>query len=221
MNKLISFFSFLLITTFVLAQCHFPIPSSAVPIKSSAIITIEDTSWICEGLDISVNRVYNTLYVEKNCTTNVSADFCLLYVRGPGVVGLYGDSITLIYAANVQVLDNGTGNTINVCSAPITFDYTNAPGNGCVMPPSGIENNMNLFSIHIHPNPAKDLIYIENEQYLQLIEYQIYNIEGKLSQSGSFSKDNDQIDVSSQPKGVYFIRILTSKGTNVNRMLIQ
>ncbi len=77
---------------------------------------------------------------------------------------------------------------------------------------NSVEENL-LNQITIHPNPAKDKIYINSTENF---DYTLYSLQGKLLSKGKF---NSQLDVSHLQDGVYILN-LTNNTTNVNRKII-
>lgn len=65
-------------------------------------------------------------------------------------------------------------------------------------------NNFEIDKIIIFPNPVNDILFIENNENL---EYEIFNITGKTVLNGI----NNQINVSSLEKGLYFLKVTLEK----------
>ena len=78
----------------------------------------------------------------------------------------------------------------------------------------GLEENV-LDGYKIYPNPVDDIITIEtlNTTSLQQQEYRITNVVGQTLMIGELNAEKQQINVSSLPSGMYFLRIngITSK----------
>jgi subtilisin-like proprotein convertase family protein len=64
-------------------------------------------------------------------------------------------------------------------------------------------SNKPSISKFTYPNPAKDILYIQN---INADKISIYNIEGRLLMAQSFK--TFEIDISMLPKGVYFLELL-------------
>jgi len=68
-------------------------------------------------------------------------------------------------------------------------------------------------SFDIYPNPARDLIYIKNEN-AEYAEYRIVNTLGTLLLTGIISSDKrTEININGLQSGFYIIYILNSKGS--------
>lgn len=66
-------------------------------------------------------------------------------------------------------------------------------------------------SFKIYPNPITDFIKIQKSENLKIIKTEIFDTNGKLIDN--FKIENDRINVESLPKGIYFLKILSVKGT--------
>lgn len=67
----------------------------------------------------------------------------------------------------------------------------------------------NRFSVY--PNPAENFIFISQTNELSIKKILIYGIDGRLMLDISTKYDNSGIDVQNLVKGLYFIKIITSK----------
>jgi len=59
--------------------------------------------------------------------------------------------------------------------------------------------------IKMHPNPATDVLYLENNEQLP-IEYQILSLDGRILKTGTSSEQKIQVDISDLNTGMYFVR---------------
>ena len=61
----------------------------------------------------------------------------------------------------------------------------------------------------VYPNPTDDVLFVETRHGTSLPDqtYRITNLMGQTVLSGNINADNQQIDVSSLPKGMYFITV--------------
>ncbi|MBL6657860.1 MAG: T9SS type A sorting domain-containing protein [Flavobacteriales bacterium] len=83
-------------------------------------------------------------------------------------------------------------------------------------PSNSTEFEMTSFSIF--PNPAKDIVYIDNDESFKL---DIYSLSGKQLLSSGFIT-SQTIDVSAFSKGVYILKMTTiSNTTQIEKLIIQ
>ena len=73
-------------------------------------------------------------------------------------------------------------------------------------------------SFNIYPNPVNDKLYIETQTQTQTVE--IYDIYGRRQVTETQSRQGDlSVDVSCLNSGVYFVKVVTSEGETVKRIL--
>ncbi|MDB4060612.1 choice-of-anchor J domain-containing protein [Vicingaceae bacterium] len=87
----------------------------------------------------------------------------------------------------------------------------------------GLQESDQLGSLEIFPNPVSDVLTI-NQSSVEIYNGSIFllSAEGRLVESFeelTFGQLNQQIDMSKLPKGVYFIKIETDKGTTVRKVV--
>ncbi len=88
------------------------------------------------------------------------------------------------------------------------YEYNNTVNN--IIP---IQNKETLmFQVFPNPTTGKTTIMVEEAEIIEVM-----NIEGKQIYTG---KEN-QIDLSSQPKGIYIIKVTTQKGVAVEKIVLQ
>jgi hypothetical protein len=94
-----------------------------------------------------------------------------------------------------------------------------------VVPSVGVNNVLNLDGmISIYPNPSNGkinlrLASIQNEN----VKILIYDMLGKVIEGMEINGNNlqaNELDLSAQPKGIYLIKVQTSKKTSVQKIQI-
>ena len=89
------------------------------------------------------------------------------------------------------------------------------------------EDHMGVPSLHVRPNPAKDLLYIdfsENEAQLSKpYQIQIYSIAGQLmTQRANLDSDFSlQLDVSRWPGGLYMVHLISGEQRFLQRFVVE
>src|SRR5690606_8725619 len=73
--------------------------------------------------------------------------------------------------------------------------------------------------IKIYPNPAKDMVYFDLQDDLQIHKAEIIDYTGKLVQTEKDVTEN--ISVKGLATGVYILRLSTDKGMYQNRLIVQ
>jgi uncharacterized repeat protein (TIGR01451 family) len=72
-------------------------------------------------------------------------------------------------------------------------------------------------SVKVYPNPAKDVVSITADSTITSI--QLYDIQGRLLQSGTVNDMDTTLDLSSRGSGMYFVKVVTEKGMKVEKIV--
>ncbi|KAA3618996.1 MAG: DUF1028 domain-containing protein [Flavobacterium sp.] len=86
------------------------------------------------------------------------------------------------------------------------------------------EENTLKSGLRLFPNPATDRIVLERATELQIETITIFNVNGKKMFSESISevnKDQIEINISTLPSGIYFLRINSSEGNTAFQFVKQ
>ena len=99
-----------------------------------------------------------------------------------------------------------------------TYSFENEHIKDCSFKNMNIDDRIREDNIIIYPNPAKDVIYIDNIENLDINFISIVNIQGQTIKQ--YETKINQIDVSNIDAGLYFIKISTSKGNIMQKIII-
>jgi thiol-disulfide isomerase/thioredoxin len=111
----------------------------------------------------------------------------------------------------------------------IHFDETNAEGNGptsgqftktetfCIGNTTNITNNTRSL-IKIFPNPSNGVFVIQAEEIENI---RVVNISGMVVYENNTSLHKQEINLSNQPKGIYFVKVNTASGLVVKKIIIE
>ena len=83
--------------------------------------------------------------------------------------------------------------------------------------PEGIDENYQFAQQLTFPNPAEESIYINLPVFTSKIE--VYNIKGEMVQQLTPQKEVAEINVKDLPKGVYVVKMYSSKGLVTTRFV--
>lgn len=77
--------------------------------------------------------------------------------------------------------------------------------------------------LQVSPNPSHDKVVIQYHQpTVQDYQISIYSLDGKIIHTESVTKDaNTLVDVSNYAKGIYFVQIIDSNGSQTTKLLVQ
>lgn len=93
--------------------------------------------------------------------------------------------------------------TVSTSLSPRTFYFMSNTG-------VAVENETISNTFSVYPNPAKEVISLQNLPLNENYTYQIWNMTGKKWLENTF--DTKQIDISTLPQGMYFIKVATTNG---------
>jgi len=80
-------------------------------------------------------------------------------------------------------------------------------------------NQIGNSSLSVFPNPASNFIQIQSEEDIQTID--LLNVSGQIVKQYQPKTNNFTIDLDQIQKGIYFIKIYTEKGIEINEILVQ
>ena len=80
--------------------------------------------------------------------------------------------------------------------------------------------NYGLNNVSIHPNPSKDLLYINNIK-VNIEDYKIFNTLGHLVLEGKLDSNNT-IDIKNLDSGLYILKIYSQNGiSHISKKIIK
>jgi hypothetical protein len=78
--------------------------------------------------------------------------------------------------------------------------------------------NLEEVSFNIYPNPANHYVAISSRE--TIYESKIWSYDGRIISSSKINANNFKLDVSSLPKGIYFVSVRTSLGYSIEKLVI-
>ncbi|WP_417588769.1 T9SS type A sorting domain-containing protein [Owenweeksia hongkongensis] len=150
---------------------------------------------------INATNTINLVY------TGAPADSVKWYL-GDGTQ-LWGDSITYSYAAKGKY---------RVCTMAY-FDCTEVTVCDSLVAGEISLTEESLAEVAIYPNPTNDFLNLENLPKEGQVT--LYNLSGKLLLQQPFKKENNKLDLSNLPKGVYLLELQNNAGERVFRKVMK
>ena len=80
----------------------------------------------------------------------------------------------------------------------------------------GVEETLAL-KIKVYPNPINTVLHISNSSSYVISSLQITNLQGKIIKQ--VSQNINQLDISNLASGVYFVKIITNKGSLIKKII--
>jgi len=118
------------------------------------------------------------------------------------------DDLSLRYS-EPQPYEVGIKNVLGIDSLETDLLITSSGDDASLLVTTSTEE-LKEQEITIHPNPFKDMIWIENRNNFQLDVIEIYDVYGKLMHWEM--NPTQEIDLSHIPSGIYYLSIDTDKG---------
>lgn len=82
-------------------------------------------------------------------------------------------------------------------------------------------NDIEEIAIKIFPNPTQDILNLEYDEITKIEALNIFDFQGQLIRSLQVENPISQISISNFPKGVYYLKIETIKGTFILNKFIK
>lgn len=170
--------------------------------------------------DINSLQLLNTSHscytrINGNVVEFIFQDINLSATAGSPPVGGHGDVLFKIKSRNNLV----DGDSV-LKSGKIYFDY-NAPitTNDAITTYRNLSNAIHNLdnNITIYPNPTNSVINIRCNSIIKTIE--LYDIQGRLLETGIEETDNTAFDISSKQNGIYFLKITSENGSKVEKII--
>ena len=199
------------------AKCNPIIKSNVNVIKNTQTVQGGNTpQWVCNGDTLISGGGIFLVYLETGAVMNTDGGVDSIYVKNGSTLNMSG-GIHKIFAEPSAILNiAGGGATIINCPS-ISFTYNNAPSTGCLTTSVYSEVEKNVL-VTIAPNPANGIFNIKMN-VLENTQIKIYNIYAECVYQNISTSSNFQIDLSSQPNGLYTVQLTTNQGT-INKKLV-
>jgi len=80
------------------------------------------------------------------------------------------------------------------------------------------ENFDNQYQLKIYPNPSKNILYIESLENFDIHAISLINLQGQTVKH--YEPNTSQLDISNITEGIYFIKLSSSKGDVIKKIII-
>lgn len=162
------------------------------------------------SLDLSANHVLTALICQNNLLTSLN-------VKNGNDHNYF--SFDARYNPNlfcIQVDDSVYSNNNLNWHKDATTNYSQ----NCVL--AGIANESNDVGIKFYPNPSSGRFTISSTNTTVATQICIYDVLGNCLQNKNCQNDKSlDIDLSSQPKGIYFVEIVSDRERSMRKIVLQ
>lgn len=85
-----------------------------------------------------------------------------------------------------------------------------------------VVNNQALFSLHLFPNPAKNILLVSATTDNEKVTFQIIDVGGRILKEGSYYLSGNitfGVDIVTLPKGIYYFQLITKSTSETRRFV--
>ncbi len=140
----------------------------------------------------------------------------------PDGYNVYRDGVQINGSLVTDLLyfdENTTAGFYEYYATAVYYFGESAPSDaGYVQVITGIDNN-SIFDMKVYPNPASDIVYVETDLNIKSLE--ILNNAGQVILTQKVDANNSNFDVSTFERGIYFIKMITDKGTVIRKIAVK
>ena len=204
--------------------CEPTIPSDANIITTNTSTNGNGCYWVCSGITLTLTGSANAqIYLEENAGLSMLGGENYVWMKDNSWCTVQESSNTnwIRKSASSAVTDKGTNTVITTCPA-LSFDDTNAPGNGCGVVNSTLDD-LQASAINIYPNPASTHIRFDPSTLNVLVHsIRIYSTSGLLMDELWLSGTDEIItlDINRYHPGLYVAILATQDGDLARRVMI-
>lgn len=180
----------------------------------SKILTVTDNGGDLIAQDIIWNQDLtfplsdNPVVLAAAATSGLPVEFTC---SDENVATINGSILTMHSVGLAIITANQPGNDQYMAAQPVMKILN-------VTDPVGVDNHT-LASIQVFPNPTSRVVNVECGT--NNLEYQLFDIYGKLTQSGMLDATKSTIDLSECPSGIYFLDLKSENGESVRVKIVK
>ncbi len=193
------------------------------------------------AIEVWGNKMSKTMNLATNCPDPNDND-CAAFISNPQYdafrkkyyyIGSPSFNSFLSWQTNCDDLDSIHGAKTHIFYVRATDDFCPIPGvemqtiKITVLPSISVCPNIStsieeagdaVSNISFYPNPSKGVVFIEGLK--ETVDYQIFNIQGKLMKRGRLAANQKQLDLP-EAEGLYFVSIRDESGNEKTYKLIK
>ncbi len=214
--------------------------TSSITVHVSESYLIEESLTICEGDSVlwegnyySIAGTYDVSYTSSSgCDSTIVLNLTMFDIPETPVV-TFSDSILTSSATegnqwylNGTAIEGASAQTFEVIEEGNYYVIVTSV-NGCVSAPSDtlavtFTNiaDFNNFNVNIYPNPATEMLFIENNSGMDM-QFEIYDLTGKKMKNTIIRNNFEEVDVIDLEPSLYFLRITIDGNTRVDKVIIE
>ncbi|MCL2416496.1 MAG: T9SS type A sorting domain-containing protein [Bacteroidales bacterium] len=132
------------------------------------------------------------------------SQFLLLNFGTQPAIVITGDTENFSGTGNVRVGETKTYTNVTITIVWNGTDVTSTTVNFPVPPPTAIAPIADN-QIHVFPNPVRDELTIAVSEFMQDMTFSLFDLNGRLMQTGRILSETTTIDMQNHPSGTYIL----------------
>lgn len=132
-SKLLTTILFTFISFYGKSQCNPHVPANAAVVNADTTVNgAFDPLWVCSGIHLVSDGGFHNIFLEPGASMTTGGGIDTIYVKNGASFYMNG-GIHVIYYENSNDVQIAGGIPTQYFCPVLTFDYTNAPSNGCAL----------------------------------------------------------------------------------------
>ena len=179
--------------------------------KPGGIITLTDTlvSWV--GLFVNNGDITTANWINTDAITGTTGKFCVAnsFINIGNITG------------TVDICDATPGTLCDMNLGTISSSVTYCAKGPCAPTTVSVNELTSDVAVDVYPNPSTGKFNLVIAGEAKLVQIEIYNISGEKIFAQQTQNENSEIDLSNQPGGIYFLKIINEDASSVVRKIIK
>ncbi len=114
--------------------------------------------------------------------------------------------------------DNTTPGFYEYYATAVYYFTESGPSDAGYVQITGIDENI-IYDMKVYPNPASNMVYVETDLNIKSLD--VLNNAGQVIMTQKVNANNYHFDVSTFERGIYFIKMVTDKGTVIRKIAVK
>lgn len=170
--------------------------------------------------DVNTLQLLNTSHLADTKITGNIVEFIFRNINlapaaGDPPVGGHGTIMFKLKSKSTLVSGDEVSN-----KADIFFDYNAPITTNDARTTFALLSNPGFIkdaSVVLHPNPTKGNLKIDTDHTIKSIE--LYDVQGRILQTSIENTTTAKLDITNKTNGIYFVKITTERGTNIEKVV--
>ena len=137
------------------------------------------------------------------------------------LAGIKSFSLLEMMSVDLPIRDDRWDRILSACNTLVITPHKNASGYKPAYEEEIITDKEDI-QVKVYPNPANNTVFISLDKMPETsVNYQLYDIQGKELQNGNFSSQQQELDIASLSKGIYFISVSVENQSRITKKVVK